>query len=83
MRSWNNQKLLVPTNRKKLLVASRVCDFVRMNSPKILGLQVGKDPYNFIHEVYKIFVVMQLTGSDRLNWHPTSLRMWLTYGWIH
>ena len=44
---------------------ARVCDFVRMNPPKFLGLQVGKDPQKFIDEVNKIFGVMQVTSSDR------------------
>ena len=44
---------------------ARVCDFVRMNPPKFLRSQVGKDPQNFIDEVKKIFGVMSVTGSDR------------------
>ena len=45
-------------------MAARVSDFVRMNPPKFLGSQVGKDPRNFIVEVRKIFCVMSVTGSD-------------------
>ena len=41
----------------------RVCDFVSVNPPKFLGLQVGKDPQKFIDELKKIFDVMLITGS--------------------
>ena len=46
-------------------MVSRVCDFVRMNPPKFLGLQVCKDPQKFIDKVKKIFGVMSITGSNR------------------
>ena len=46
-------------------MATRVCDFVRMNPSMFLGSHVGKDPQNFINEVKKIFFVMSVTGSDR------------------
>ena len=46
-------------------MAATVCDFVRMNPPKFLGSQVGKDPLKFINEVKKIFGVMSLKGSNR------------------
>ena len=48
MTNQNNQQVLVPTNRNDRLVATIVCDFVRMNPPKFLGSQVGKDPQLFI-----------------------------------
>ena len=44
MTNQNNQQVLVPTNRYDRLVAAIVCDIFMMNSPKFLGLQVGKDP---------------------------------------
>ena len=65
MTNQNNQQLLVPINRNDRLVAARVCDFVRMNSPKFLRSQVFKDPQKFIDEVKKIFGVKSVTGSDR------------------
>ena len=40
----NNQQVQVPTNTNDRLVAAIVCDIFMMNSPKFLGLQVGKDP---------------------------------------
>ena len=64
MTNQNNQQVLVPTNRNDRLVAAKVCDFVRMNSPKFLGSQVSKDPKKFIDEVKKIFGVMSVTGSE-------------------
>ena len=44
MNNQNNQQVLVPTNRNDRLVVARFCDFVRMNPPMFVGLQVGKDP---------------------------------------
>ena len=64
MTNQNNQQVLVPTNRNDRLVATIVCDFVRMNPPKFLGSQVCKDPKKLIDEVKKIFVVMSITGSN-------------------
>ncbi|WMV40993.1 hypothetical protein MTR67_034378 [Solanum verrucosum] len=51
-------------NAIQMLAQTRVRDFVRMNLPEFLGLQVGEDPQNFIDEVKKIFEVMQETGND-------------------
>ena len=45
-------------------MAARVFDFVRMNTPKFLGSQVGKNPQKFIDEVNKIFGVMSVTGNN-------------------
>ena len=53
-----NQQVAVPTNRNDRLVASRGCDFVKMNATMFLGSLVGKDPQKFINEVMKIFGVM-------------------------
>ena len=64
MTNQNNQQVLVPTNRNDRIVAARVCDFVRMNPPMFLGLQVGKDPQKFIDEVNKIFGMMSVTGNN-------------------
>ena len=43
MTNKNNQQIQVPTNRNDRLVASRGCDFVRMNATMFLGSLVGKD----------------------------------------
>ena len=64
MTNKNNQQVLVPTNGNDRLVAARVCDFLRMNSPKFLGSQVVNDPQKFINEVKKILGVMSVTSSD-------------------
>ena len=58
MTNQNNQHVLVPTNRKDQLVATRVCDFVRMILLKFLGSQVGKNQQKFVDEVKKIFAVV-------------------------
>ena len=44
-----------------------------MNPPMFLGYLVGNYPNRFIDEVKKIFGMMQLTGSDMWNWHPTNI----------
>ena len=63
MTNYNNQQVVVLTNRFDRSMAARFCDFVRMNPPKFSLSQVGKDPQKFIHEVKKIFDVMSITGS--------------------
>ncbi|WMV42015.1 hypothetical protein MTR67_035400 [Solanum verrucosum] len=63
----NNQQVPIPTNASGGSVAARVRDFVRLNPPEFLGLQVGEDPQNFIDEVKKILGVTQVTGNDRVK----------------
>ncbi|WMV25594.1 hypothetical protein MTR67_018979, partial [Solanum verrucosum] len=63
----NNQQVPVPANSSGGSVAARVHDFVRMNPPEFLGLQVGEYPQNIIDEVKKFFGVMQVTGNDRVE----------------
>ncbi|XP_049381677.1 uncharacterized protein LOC125846323 [Solanum stenotomum] len=78
----NNHQVPVPTNVSGGYVAARVRDFVMMNPPDFLGLQVGGDPQNFIDKVNKIFRVMQVTGNDRVEWASYQLKdvshIWLT-----
>ena len=64
MTNQNNQQILVPTKRNDRIVATKVCDFIRMNPPKFFGSQAGKDPQKLIDEVNKIFGVMSVTGSN-------------------
>ena len=47
--------------------AARVCDFVRMNSTKLLGSWTNEDPQNFLDKIKKIFEIMQVTGNDRVK----------------
>ncbi|WMV50487.1 hypothetical protein MTR67_043872 [Solanum verrucosum] len=78
----NNQQVPVPTNGNGGSVAARVHDFVRMNPPEFPGSQVGEDPQNFIDEVKKIFVVMQVTRNDRVELRSYQLKdvghIWFT-----
>uniref|UniRef100_M1DY50 Gag-pol polyprotein n=1 Tax=Solanum tuberosum TaxID=4113 RepID=M1DY50_SOLTU len=38
-----------------------------MNPSEFLGSQICEDPQNFIDEVKKIFVVIQVTGNDQVD----------------
>ena len=53
-------------------MAARVCDFVRMNPPKLLGSQFGKGPTEVHWWGQENIGVMQVTSSDRWNWHPIN-----------
>ncbi|KAK4737506.1 hypothetical protein R3W88_001203 [Solanum pinnatisectum] len=63
----NIPQILVLENASGGSVAARVHDFIRMNLPKFLGSQIGKDPQKFIDEVKKIFGEMQVTGNNRVK----------------
>uniref|UniRef100_M1DMG2 Gag-pol protein n=1 Tax=Solanum tuberosum TaxID=4113 RepID=M1DMG2_SOLTU len=63
----NNQRAPVPENANVGSAVVRVRDFVRMNPPEFVGSQVREDIQNFIDEVKKIFVVMHVTGNDRVE----------------
>ena len=65
MTDQNNQQVVVPTNRNDRSMATRVCDFVRINLPRFLGSHIGKDPQKFIDEIKKIFGVKSITSSYR------------------
>ncbi|WMV24969.1 hypothetical protein MTR67_018354 [Solanum verrucosum] len=60
------RKALFPANASCGSVAAKVHDFVRMNPPEFLGLQICEDPQNTIDEVKKIFGVMQVTGPNMI-----------------
>uniref|UniRef100_M1DLS0 Zinc knuckle family protein n=1 Tax=Solanum tuberosum TaxID=4113 RepID=M1DLS0_SOLTU len=51
----NNQRVPVSVNANVGSAATRVRDFVRMNSPEFLGSQTGEGPQNFLDEIKKIF----------------------------
>ena len=44
----------------------RVCDFVRMNPPEILGFHTSEDPQYFLDDFKRIFEVTIVTGNDRI-----------------
>ena len=53
-----NLRVPIPTNSNVGSTASRVKNFVRMNSPEFLGWKIGEDSQNFINDVKKIFEVI-------------------------
>ncbi|XP_049360051.1 uncharacterized protein LOC125824752 [Solanum verrucosum] len=65
--SVSDHEAKVPTNTTGGSVATRVRDFVRMNSPKFLGSKVGEDPQNFIDEAKMIFEVIQMIGTESVE----------------
>ena len=62
MTNHNNQ-FYAYVNENGRLVAARVRDFVRMNTPEFLGSQANEEPQNLLDEIKKIFEVMQVTGE--------------------
>ena len=53
-------------------MTSRLRDFVRMNSPIILGSKVNEDPQEFLDGVYKILSAMGVTSRRRRSWLRTN-----------
>ena len=43
----------------------RVRDFTRMNPPVFCGSKVDEDPQEFIDEVYKILVIMDVRPNEK------------------
>lgn len=68
-----NQRVLVPRNAivltKKANASSafRVWDFVWMNQPQFLGLQIGEDLQDIIDNVKKVFRVMLIIWNHRVE----------------
>lgn len=56
--NFKNLRVPIPTNSNVGSAASRVKNFVRMNSPEFLGWKIGEDSQNFINDVKKIFEVI-------------------------
>ena len=48
-------------------LATRVCDFVRMNPTEFLGSQANEDPRNFLDDMKTIFEVIQVIRNDRVD----------------
>ncbi|WMV59110.1 hypothetical protein MTR67_052495 [Solanum verrucosum] len=70
----NNQRAPVSTNANNGSDATIVQDSVKMNPLEFLGSQIGEDPKNFIDEVKKIFKVMQVTLTDRVELASNQLK---------
>jgi len=46
---------------------SRIREFLRMNPPSFTGLSTAEDPENFIEELKKVFDVMHVTDTVRVE----------------
>ncbi|KAK4729546.1 hypothetical protein R3W88_022534 [Solanum pinnatisectum] len=46
-------------------MATRLIDFTRMNPPMFFGSKVGKDPQEFVEEVFKITDAMGVTSIEK------------------
>ena len=55
-------------------MAFRLRDFTRMNPPTLYGSKVDEDPQEFIDEVYKILLAMELSKSEKAEFATYQLK---------
>ena len=79
----HNIRVHAHVNENGRSVVARVHDFLRMNPPKLLGLQTNEDPQNFLDDIKKIYQVMQVIGNDRVKLASYQLKdvaqIWYTH----
>nr|AAT39945.1 Putative polyprotein, identical [Solanum demissum] len=54
-------------NRHKVVDTSRIRELLRMNPPSFTGSSVTEDPENFIEELKRVFDVMHVAESERVE----------------
>lgn len=53
---------------------SRIREFLRMNSPSFTGLSTIEDPEKFIRELNKVFKVMHVNDTQRVELYSYQLK---------
>ncbi|WMV38353.1 hypothetical protein MTR67_031738 [Solanum verrucosum] len=53
--------------RQEVADTSRIQEFLRMNPPSFTGSSTTEDPENFIEELKKVFEVMHVADTERVE----------------
>ncbi|XP_049394548.1 uncharacterized protein LOC125858793 [Solanum stenotomum] len=54
-------------NRQEITDTSRIREFQRMNPPNFTGSSVTEDPENFVEELQKVFEIMHVVNTERVE----------------
>ncbi|WMV40971.1 hypothetical protein MTR67_034356 [Solanum verrucosum] len=54
-------------NRQKMADTLRICEFLRMNPPSFTSSSVTEDLENFVEELHKVFKILHVTDTDRVE----------------
>ncbi|WMV32878.1 hypothetical protein MTR67_026263 [Solanum verrucosum] len=61
-------------NPEEAADTSRIREFLRMNPPCFTGSSVTEDPENFVEELQKMFEVMYVADTDRVELDAYKLK---------
>ncbi|WMV37930.1 hypothetical protein MTR67_031315 [Solanum verrucosum] len=54
-------------NQQEVADTSRICEFLRMNTPSFTGSSVTEDPESFVEKLQKVFEVMHVIDVERVE----------------